>query len=179
MPFRYINDFEDFNALSINGEERAALIKLSNLSKETNVEYGQAISGDNLSRVFTSEDKSRVDIPNDVITMANLHLMHSHTNVTPFSAKDFRHMCRENVVRISVITGDDSIFSVSIGNGYRPDVNEFDEIVANIRNRVDIELLDHPDFCEWTPEERSYMAIREQAYQIARYFEWNMEGGRA
>ena len=65
-----------------------------------------------------------------------------------------------------------------VGYGYRPSEDEFEEVLAEIGRTVDADMLDDPDFFSWSPEELTYMAIREQAYRICRYFEWTLEGGR-
>ena len=43
---------------------------------------------------------------------------------------------------------------------------------------VDFEIMEHPNFYDWTVEERNYMAIREQAFRITQHYGWTMEGGR-
>ena len=46
-----------------------------------------------------------------------------------------------------------------------------------IRDEVNSAIRESPNFENWTFEERNYMAIREQAYLIARYFKLDFQGG--
>ena len=56
--------------------------------------------------------------------------------------------------------------------------SEFEEAIGEIQKRVDGDMLNHADFFEWSFEQRNYMAIKEQMYQIAREFGWTLRGGR-
>ena len=51
-------------------------------------------------------------------------------------------------------------------------------LADGISEQVNRDMIDDPDFFDWSIEERNYMAIREQAYRIARYYGWTLEGGR-
>lgn len=107
----------------------------------------------------------------------SVHVMHSHTNSTPPSVRDFEHLLHESVDRISVIAHNEDVFSVYVGDGEKPDVNRFRYEVKSISNEVYDNLGDLLGFADWTYEERQYAAIREQAYRIVRHFKWTMEGG--
>lgn len=65
-----------------------------------------------------------------------------------------------------------------VGDGEMPSLDVFDSVVTDIANTVNRDLIQDPNFFEWSIEERNYMAIREQAYRIAREFGWTLEGGR-
>ena len=49
-------------------------------------------------------------------------------------------------------------------------------MVYGEKGAYDIVFSD-PDFSDWTPQERSYAAIREHAYFLAMHFGWTLEGG--
>ena len=65
-----------------------------------------------------------------------------------------------------------------IGDGDFPSIDELQSVARDIAREVDADMLDNPEFFDWSYEERNYMCIREQAYRIARYFNWTLEGGR-
>ncbi|MDR2527947.1 MAG: hypothetical protein LBD04_02870 [Synergistaceae bacterium] len=104
-------------------------------------------------------------------------MYHSHTNVTPPSIQDFQILLNENVYEMGVISYNQDVFIVRPGDGWLPTESEYREIAAKIRKEVDHDVQSLPNFAEWSFEERTYVAIREQAYRIARYFEWKMYGG--
>ena len=178
IPKEYEGNFEDFEPLTIGPEEQAALVDLRRRTSDRGIEFGQGRTSEGFTRVFTSDDPNGVQIPEDVLTAPGLHLYHAHTNVTPLSASDFRLLTRENVESVTVITSDQSVFVASIGNGWRPTPEEFDEAVRVIGAETDQALMDVPSFFSWSLAERNYAAIRERAYRIARFFEWRLEGGK-
>ena len=102
---------------------------------------------------------------------------HAHTNSTLLSAQDCKLLVNENVEKVAVITNDNDVFAISFGSGYRPDKDEFEEAVSEIRGQANISVMEMPGFFDWTPKQRTYMAIREQAFLIARRFGWKLEGG--
>ena len=83
----------------------------------------------------------------------------------------------ESVDRIPVIAHSEDVYSVYIGDGEKPDINEFRNAVNIIANEIYNSLRDYQGFADWTREERNYASIREQAYRVARNFKWTMEGG--
>ena len=117
IPERYRNDSEDFEPLTISQDERNILSDLFAQTTEKNIEYGQGIANGVSTEVFTSGEKNKVQIPNDILTLPNLHLLHSHTNETPLSGDDFGLLVRYNVERISVVSKNRNVFSVWIGSG--------------------------------------------------------------
>lgn len=178
IPEKYVGDFADFNELTIQEQEKVALREMKEITARCGFEYGKIIHEGGETRYFTSKMESSVKIPDNLSSMKGAHVLHTHSNVTPFSAKDFRLLIRDNVERLTVIAGNGDVYSVTIGEGYRPDIEEYIEASDRIRALVDMEMMSRPEFFEWTPEERVYMATKEQAFQTARYFKWNLEGGR-
>ena len=178
IPEKFVGDFADFNELTIQEQEKVALREMKEITARSGFEYGKIIHEGGETRYFTSKMESSVKIPDNLSSMKGAHVLHTHSNVTPFSAKDFRLLTRDNVERLTVIAGNGDVYSVTIGEGYRPDIEEYIEASDRIRALVDMEMMSRPEFFDWTPEERVYMATKEQAFQTARYFKWNLEGGR-
>lgn len=178
IPERYKDDFTDFEPLTLGSEEREALDSVHKLALESGFEHGQVRTERGFSEIFTSRDHNKVGIPEKFKTANHLDLYHSHTNVTPLSAQDFALLTRENVNSVSVIAINGDVYSVSIGNGWRPSYEEFVDAVREVAKDTDRAMMDHEMFLSWSLPERNYMAIKEQAYRIAKYFGWRLEGGR-
>ena len=99
-------------------------------------------------------------------------------NVTPPSKEDLLWLTNENVDEIGVIASNGDVFIVRRGDGDIISAREFLEISSQIDAEVNLELMNDPDFINWTIQERNYMGIREQFFRIARYFKWHIAGGR-
>ena len=39
-------------------------------------------------------------------------------------------------------------------------------------------VKEHPEYRQWSEEERYYMLVREQMFRIGNAFEWDISGGR-
>lgn len=177
IPIDFNNRFDDFEPLNLSEQDISILTDIRTRSDDTGYEYGRAKTSNGLSKPYTSENTSKVEIPQDIREQPHATFYHSHTNVTPFSAGDFRLLTSDNVDCIVVIASNRDVYRVTIGGGYRPSKDEFEEFVEMLRPQIDADMLEHPKFFEWTLEERNYMAIREQAYRIAREYKWQVEGG--
>ena len=178
IPARYEGDFTDFEPLSLNAEETAQLNELHQKAIGTGNEYGIALTEGGFSEPFTSGLHDRVLIPDEVLNAQHVQLYHAHTNATTVSAKDMEKLTRPNVDKVAVKAINGDTYAVSIGNGYRPTLDEFMEVLNEIEREVDFSIMDDPEFFDWTVEQRNYMAIREQAFRVARHFKWTLEGGR-
>lgn len=177
IPEEYDGNFDDFEPLTLSESEEAALRELHRLSVDKNVEYGQLIVNGETGTPFTSGEQGAVRIPAEELT-AGTTILHSHTNVTPFSSKDFHFLLDPRVDKIGVIAYNNDVYMCSVGNGQRPTKDEFLKVLDEISHRVDKEVISSDGFQNRTEQERKYLVIREQAYQIARHFKWQMEGGR-
>lgn len=178
VPAEYIDNYDDFSELTLSQQERGVLEELHTLSVDSGYEYGAVIYDSGNSKPFTSEYESRVDVPKEYADKPGLKIYHAHTNETPFSGKDFEWLTRENVEKVCVISRNGDAFVSYIGNGYRPDINEYREALQEIMADANMSVMGYPGFLGWTYEQRTYMAIREQAYLIARRFGWTLEGGK-
>lgn len=177
IPDKMIDNFDDFDILSLRVEEEMALKTLREMADRDNYEYGIAIVDGEATEPFTDKLYDKVSIPENIMMRANVNLYHSHTNSSLLSAKDFELLTYENINTVAVSTKQGSIFKVSIGYGYRPDKMEFRQALEDIRNMANENVMADPDFFKWSIEQRNYMAIREQAVLIARRFGWRLEGG--
>ena len=171
--------------MRLTEEEYDILKMLRRLADRSGFEYGIAAqlrertTGEILwkSEAFTSCDRNRVRIPPPVLDRESVSLYHAHTNNTIFSVRDLKLLLRPNVDKISVIAVSSNTAVVLTGSGYRPDEEEFLQVTGEIQRAVPYELANDPDFYEWTQEERVSRLFHEQAFQIARYFKWTLEGG--
>jgi hypothetical protein len=178
MPQEYINNYDDFEELKIDDTTKNTLHELHNLSVESGNEYGIIIqNGKTVGKPFTSNESGRLEFSLNDYKGGDLEIYHSHTNITPLSAKDFSFLLNKNVAKIGNIAYNNDVFIASVGNGWVPTVDEFNETVQNISDEVDEQFLFSEEYEAYTPAERAYMAIREQSFRIARHFKWTMEGG--
>lgn len=176
-PEEYDGVFDDFAELQLSKEEATALSKLHTLSEKSGYEYCAIVENGVAGKPYTSNLPNAVKM--DLDNYGNgLTILHSHTNATPFSVADFEKLIDDKVDKIGVIGYNNDIFMAYIGSGETPSIEEFNDIVKEIRRAADNAIFDDPNFLSWSIEERNYMAIREQAYRIARHFGWTLEGGR-
>ncbi|MBQ9611530.1 MAG: hypothetical protein IJV14_02930 [Lachnospiraceae bacterium] len=178
IPEEYVGNYDDFAEITLDQQERDQLSRLRELSDESGFEYGSVVFGSNNPEPFTSNSDQHVVVPEEYADQPGLRIFHAHTNDTPFSGKDFEWLTRENVEKISVIAGNGDVFVSYIGYGYRPDLEEYKEVLKEVMAEANMAVMDYPGFSEWSFEQRTYMAIREQAYLVARRFGWTLEGGR-
>lgn len=176
-PKAYDGVFDDFAELQLSKEEQDALVQLQKLAISSGYEYGSVISNGKVSQHVTSGLPNAVKIPLDDFS-GNVTVIHSHTNATPPSATDFFRLLDERVEKIGVIGYNGDAYMAYIGDGDFPSVDELQSVARDIAREVDADMLDNPEFFDWSVDERNYMCIREQAYRIARYFNWTLEGGR-
>ena len=182
MPKEYIGNFDDFQPLSLTEQDTEVLENLYNASQSDGFEHGAALIDGELHE-FTSSLESKVRVQGNVKQLINaapdrsVRLYHSHTNATPHSITDFQWLLDEKIDRIIVIAYNGDAYSVSVGNGWIPDIKEFLEITDNIREEVYLDVFDFSGYDSWTLDERHYVRVREQSFRIAQHFKWTMEGG--
>lgn len=176
-PKAYDGNFDDFQELNLSKAEVSAFSSLWNSSKESGYEYGVIIENGVAGELFTSGKQNGIDFNSDWIGK-NSELLHSHTNATPPSAKDFKCLIEHDIDKIGVIGYNGDAYMAYIGDGERPSIEVFDSVVVDIAREVNRDMMSDPDFFNWSISERNYMAIREQAYRISREFGWTLEGGR-
>lgn len=176
-PKEYDGVFDDFEELKINKTEKEALSKLLNNTKNSGFEYGVIIEDEKMGDLVTSKLPNSVKIPLEN-KGRGLTILHSHTNATPLSATDFQKFIDERVEKIGVIGYNNDVYMASVGYGERPPLEDFQNVVKTISREADMDIIQHPNFFEWSIEERNYIAIREQAFRIAQHYGWRIEGGR-
>ena len=176
-PKNYDGVFDDFEELNLSKKESEALTSLWSTSKESGFEYGAVIENGVVSKPVTSNLPDAVKISLDGFGKG-LTVLHSHTNATPPSAADFQRLLNGQVDKIGVIGYNGDAYMAYIGFGETPSLDDFVATAQEISRQVDLDLLDDPDFFDWTIAERNYMGIREQAFRIARHYGWTLEGGR-
>ena len=167
----------DFCPLTLTDEEIHLLKNLRRLSDETGVEYGQLRNKYGFSNPYTSHDKNSVAVHFDPQDESFVCLYHSHINETLFSRQDYSLLIAHNVARISVITSNCEVFSVYIGDGYRPGEEEYWDVVADIHSEVVFDMANRYGFLDLDPNQMTAMTYREMAFRIARHFKWTLEGG--
>ena len=178
IPASAQGNFDDFSMLTISEEDKKELIGLRQLSETTGYEHAVIKLSNGTINRLTSCLSAKVEITISSDDGSGIQIFHSHTNVTPLSGGDFRFLCNEQVDAVGniAINGDTCI--CRIGNGIRPTEDEFNEDKKRIAKEVDSDMLEMAIEHNWTPEETTYMAIKEQAFRIARHYEWELEGGR-
>jgi hypothetical protein len=176
-PAEYDGVFEDFAELDLSKEEAETLSALWLASKESGCEYGAVIGNGVISKPVTSNLPNAVKISLDDYENG-LTVLHSHTNATSPSATDFQWLLDPKVDKIGVVGYNADVYMAYIGDGEVPSLEDFQMTSAVIGNVVNQEIIDHPNFFDWTFEERNYMAIREQSFRIAQHYGWTLEGGR-
>ena len=177
IPEEIQGKFEDFKSLAISEEEKKELASLRALSASSGYEHATIYLSDGTTRRVTSEISDKVQIELKSEDGKGIQIFHSHTNVTPLSGNDFRFLCSEQVDTIGNIAINGDTYICRLGSGIRPTEKEFDEDKRRIAKEVDSDILEQAIINNWAPEEATYMAIREQAYRIARNYEWELEGG--
>ena len=176
-PKEYEHNYNDFDELQLSEHERKSLEHLWTLSQENGFEYGMIIEEGVASEPKTNYDPNKVLIPDELITKDHTTILHCHTGNTPLSAVDLRRMTNEKVDKVGVVTDNKDVFTVALGDGWRPTVEEYNAIEKEIRENTDIDMMSQAMEYEWTPEELVYMCIREQLYRTALKFGWKVEGG--
>lgn len=104
-------------------------------------------------------------------------LLHSHTNDTPFSAVDLRHLLNPNVEKIGVVSYNGDAWMAYVGGGWVPTVEEFDTALKSINSEIDRDVYAGYDGDTVSENDLLYMAIREQFFRVCRHFKWTAEGG--
>lgn len=180
VPKKYDGNFEDFSELSFTKSEREQLLELRKLSDDSGFEYGSIVYKGGTVSAYTSGYNNKLEIAEEVLQQKEIHLYHSHTNDTLLSLKDLQLLTHENIDRVSVIAKNGDMFSAYVGEGVKATLEEFNEFTQTREFEQGLlnTIMADPDFAEWTPEQRFYMMVREQAYQVARNFGWTLEGGR-
>lgn len=176
-PKAYNGVFDDFKELNLSEEETRAFSSLWKASKNAGHEYGVIIQNGTTGELFTSGKSNKIEI-RFVGDGTGVTVLHSHTNATPPSAADFRWLIEHKVDKIGVVGYNGDAYMAYIGGGEIPSLDVFDSVVADISKTVNRDIINDPNFFEWSIEERNYMAIREQAYRTALEFGWTLEGGR-
>ena len=175
-PTEYDGNFSDYQELSLSAIEEQTFKSLRSASDNSGFEYGAVIENGKASEIFTSNNDNAVQI--DISKFGSgLTVLHSHTNATPFSAQDFRYLLNEQVSKIGVIGSNGDAYTCYIGYGDRPSTAEFDVIVKELANDANRTIMDDANFFSWTLAERNYMGIKEQAFRIARQFNWTIREG--
>ena len=178
IPKEYLHNYEECNPLEITEEEKTVLDGLRSLADQTGYEYGRAIVDSIPEEPFTNELPDKVHVPEKYLgSEKTVLLYHSHTLDTTLSSSDLKLLVHENVDKVVVITRNNDIFSVEVGDGYRPLDDEFDEIENEIYKMAMENISDNPSFNAWTPEEKWYAFLREKAFILANRFGWTLRGG--
>lgn len=166
--------FDDFSPLALSKQERAALEKLHKLCQADEYESAIKIVNGEVGEVVTSGAVGWVKTGDNP---PGTTLLHSHTNDTPFSAPDLRHLTNKNVEKIGVVSYNGDAWMAYVGDGDTPTGEEFDSVVSSIRREVDMDVCANYGAGEVSENDLQYIAIREQFFRICRHFKWTAEGG--
>ena len=178
IPKSMIGIFDDYEPLDLSEKEKKSLRGLHEKSVENRYEYGKILYTEGETEDLTSEKYDRVALPVKQTEGTGLRVLHTHTNDTPPSSADFKPLTLEKVDRIDIMANNGDVWVIEVGDGYRPTEKELTEKLAEIKRGVIKDLSDFPGYDEWTPDERSYMVIREKMYRVSREYGWKAMGGR-
>lgn len=171
----YANDtFDDFSPLDLSKQERTALEKLHKLCQADGNESAIKIVKGEVGEVITSGAADWVKTGENP---PGTTLLHSHTNDTPFSAVDLRHLLNPNVEKIGVVSYNGDAWMAYVGGGWVPTVEEFDTALKSINSEIDRDVYAGYDGDTVSENDLLYMAIREQFFRVCRHFKWTAEGG--
>lgn len=177
IPPSMVGDYSDFEPLLLEDEDRDSLLLMHNKAITNQFEYGQILYDEGSTELLTDDKYDTIHLPVEQTMGTNLKVYHSHTNPTPPSSADFRPLTLNKVKRIGVISGNGDVWLVEVGDGYRPTIEELNAYLRQLESNLPYELMNHPDFYDWTPEERNYMLIREKLYRTTREYGWKTMGG--
>ena len=176
-PKEYDGNFDDYEPLNLSDAERKGFGSLRSATASSGFEYGVVIENGNVGTLHTSGLPDAVALSFDDYG-EGLTVLHSHTNATTFSVQDFAMLFNPKVEKVGVVGYNGDAYLTYVGGGWLPSLSEFEADVSRIRQEANVTIMEDPDFCSWSLEERNYMAIREQAYRIARNYGWTIEGGK-
>lgn len=161
----YVDDtFDDFSPLDLSKQERTALEKLHKLCqadgnesaiKIVNGEVGEVITSGAVGWVKTGENPPGTT------------LLHSHTNDTPFSAVDLRHLLNPNVEKIGVVSYNGDAWMAYVGGGWVPTVEEFDTALKSINSEIDRDVYAGYDGDTVSENDLLYMATASNSLECA------------
>ncbi len=177
VPGKMDGDFSDFQELTLTDDEEKALLSIHGESEKTGNECAIILTKNGTSGIITSGVRDGVGV--DISAYKdNVTLLHSHTNDTPLSAQDFAKLLNSKVEKIGSIAHNKDVYLAYVGSGWVPTDKEYAATVSIISGEVMRDIAQAPDFLELTEAERNYVFCKEQAYRIARHFEWTLEGGK-
>lgn len=179
VPPEVEGDYSDFAELSITKQERDEFAGIHKRMLFSGFEEGSVRQQDGKFRIVRGTEIGRIKIVITDDDGQSVGLFHSHTNDTPFSSDDFKRLLDERVECIGVVTANEDVFIARTGRGWKPEtIAEYDDIVDKLATQANNTIRNDPRFPEWSYGERNYMAIREEAFLIARYFGWELQGGK-
>lgn len=177
IPKSLEGNFDGFDDLNLTAEERKTMIELRKKADQNDVEYVKVLYTDRDSTISTSGIYGRVGYTIDV-DASNVKLYHSHTNDTLQSSEDLKKLTDIRINEVGVVTKNGDVFTVEIGDGFRPSAEEFEAAQKHIIDMATENAKNTDGFWEMSLEERNYLFIREKAFFTAREFGWRMRGGK-
>lgn len=177
QPLSIVGDFEDFKPLDLTEEDKKILLELNRLAKLNNYEYGYATYKGGNTEPQTDEKYGDIIIryPHG---SKEIKLFHSHTDESTLSIVDLSALINPDVEKTHLMSINGDVWTASVGQGIRPTKEEFTEARWICYDGLEQAVMEHPDYSNWTYEERYYMLVRENMLRIGRYFEWDIAGGR-
>lgn len=177
IPKKYLNNYDDFDKLSLSNLEKKVYLNLNNLSLRNDKEAIQVFYEGGNTEIILSVEHDKVMIPKEISDKEHIRIYHSHTDISPMSRTDMLKMYIKNVEKIGCVSINGDIFEIEISNGYKPNnYYEFDRNISKIYNEIGSEIVMNPDN-GMTDSENSYYLIRETMYRVSRYYKWTIKGG--
>ena len=178
IPSSMESSFDDCHPLSISEEDRDSFRRIHDKAFESGHEYGEIITP---TRVIPCESNldDHIEMATGGIDEYGLKLYHGHTNDTLPSERDlFRLVWDEKVNEIGVVTRNNDVFRVSVGDGYIPTKEEFWSVVRKASIDAEKLVIEKYDISKLTENELNYLYIREKNIEIIHQLGWRVEGGK-
>ena len=176
-PFMEGN-FDDCHPLNISENDRAVFTRIYNEVDKSGFEYGEIITSKKTIPCYSTSDH-HVVMDTSTIDERGLKLYHGHTNDTLPSEQDLsRFIHDEKVDVIGVVTKNQDVFVVTIGDGYIPDRKEFEQITRNARTVAERNVIEQYNLDTLSEKQIEYLIIREKNIEIIRQLGWRIEGGK-
>ena len=179
IPPEMDGNFEDFEPLTLSKSEEESLRALQSASVSTGFEFSQVIGENSFGDIHTDKLPGKVRFDLSSVDGDHLKVYHSHTNITPPSGQDFTVFSDPRVEKMGSIAPNGDCFIVKYSSfDDRPTKEEINSVIERIKVQSQLQIMDDPRFESWTPQERTYMTIRENTYQMARELGCEIQGGR-
>jgi hypothetical protein len=176
------DDFEGMDKLKVAPEDKAYIRSVFKWGADGR-EHGIALI-DKIAYKFTSNLENKVLIPDKIVELLDsdglkdVKLYHNHPNGTAPSAADLEQFLHNRVSAIYTIGSNGHIHLVVFDGGILPKVSEYEAFIDTLADELNTMLYDEVASGALSINDANYIFAKEQAYRIARQYDWKYYGGR-